>query len=103
MRCESGRHVKRRITATISTAIDVHRVRQVAAADLAVITHHVAAIKRIRRRETSRLKSIRADDCVGSTKNLREELVALLHLGTVIMNQRIRRQKLPSAKGVRIL
>src|SRR5438067_10236870 len=103
MRCESGRHVKRRVAPTIRAAIDVHRVREMTAANLAVIAHYVAAIERIRSCESSRLKSVGANDCVRSTENLREELVALLHLSGVIMDERVRGQELSHANGVRVL
>src|SRR5437763_7549645 len=103
MRGESGRHVKRRITSTIGAAIDVHRVREMTAANLAVIAHYVAAIQRIRSCESSRFESVGANDCVRSTENLREELVALLHLSSVIMDEPVRRQKLSRANGVRVL
>src|SRR5437016_6902925 len=93
MRGESGRNVKRRITSTIGAAIDVHRVREMTAANLAVIAHYVAAIQRIRSRESSRLKSVGANDCVRSTENLCEELVALLHLIGVIMVESVRGQE----------
>src|SRR5205085_11451054 len=103
MRGESGRHVKRRVAPTIGTTINVHRVREMTAANLAIIAHYVAAIERIRGRESSRLESVGANDCVRSAENLREEFVALLHLSSVIMDERVRGQELSHANGVRIL
>src|SRR5215831_19543175 len=102
VRGKTCRHVQGRITPAVRSAIQMNRIRQVAAAHYSVIADDVATIERIICGQARRLEPVRAGHRVWPTKDPRQQLVAVGHFAGVIAHDRIRRQELRASGPNRV-